>query len=206
MKKTLLTIAITVLVCGCIVGTTYAWLVDKTDPLVNTFTAGDISITLKETAVSEYKMVPGAEIAKDPTVTVVGGSEDCWLFVKVEKANNFDKYLSYVIAEGWTELETGVYYRAVASSADDQPFAVLKNNQVSVNTAGTKAEYNAITSSRNFPELTFTAYAVQKLGFATAADAWVEAKKLDPTPTPTPTPAENQASEDTDEIPENEGR
>ena len=201
MKKTLLTIAITVLVCGCIVGTTYAWLVDKTDPLVNTFTAGDINITLTETTEAEdYKMVPGATITKDPTVTVVGGSEACWLFVKVEKANGFDTYLTYGIADGWTELESGVYYREVAASANDQSFSVLSGNQVTVNTEGTKADYNAITSSGNFPELTFTAYAVQKLGVATAADAWVKAKELDTTP------AETVAPEDPAEIAETEER
>ena len=179
MKKTLLTIALTVLVCGCIVGTTYAWLVDKTDPLVNTFTAGDINITLEETTEAEdYKMVPGATITKDPTVTVVGGSEDCWLFVKVEKTIGFDTYLTYGIADGWTALESGVYYREVVASANDQPFSVLSGNTVTVNTEGTKAAYNAITSSGNLPKLTFTAYAVQKLGFDTAGKAWEEAKTL----------------------------
>ena len=178
MKKTLLTIALTVLVCGCIVGSTYAWLVAKTEPLVNTFTAGNISITLKETTGSEYKMVPGATITKDPTVTVVGGSEDCWLFVKVEKTIGFDTYLTYGIADGWTELESGVYYREVVASANDQPFSVLSGNTVTVNKEGTKAAYNAITSSGNLPKLTFTAYAVQKLGFDTAGKAWEEAKTL----------------------------
>lgn len=177
MKKTLLTIALTVLVCGCIVGSTYAWLVAKTEPLVNTFTAGKINITLKETAVSEYKMVPGATITKDPTVTVVGGSEACWLFVKVEEANKFSTYMTYTIDSNWTALETGVYYRTVASSNTDQSFSVLSDNKVTVNTNGTKAEYNKIKDAER-PTLTFTAYAIQKLGFDTAAKAWEEAKTL----------------------------
>ena len=38
-----------VLVLGCAVGGTVAWLVAKTEPVVITFTYGDINITLTET-------------------------------------------------------------------------------------------------------------------------------------------------------------
>ena len=78
-----------VLVLGCAVGGTVAWLVAKTDPVVNTFTYGDINITLTETTGDDYKIIPGVDIGKDPKVTVKAGSEACWLFVKVEEEGTF---------------------------------------------------------------------------------------------------------------------
>lgn len=92
MKKKVLSIVAVVLVLCCAIGGTLAWLTDKTDPVVNTFTVGDINIELKETT-TNYKMVPGNTITKDPKVTVKANSEACWLFVKVEKSSNFDSFI-----------------------------------------------------------------------------------------------------------------
>ena len=66
-----------VLVIGCVAGGTVAWLVAKTDPVVNTFTYGNINIALAETTGEDYKIIPGKDISKDPKVTVKGGSEAC---------------------------------------------------------------------------------------------------------------------------------
>ena len=119
-KKTLaLVLALTLLVAG-VVGGTLAWLTDRTAEVKNTFTVGDINIGLTETT-TDYKMVPGNTIAKDPTVTVKANSEACWLFVKVTKSENLDTFITYAIAEGWTALPgvDGVYYREVPASAAD---------------------------------------------------------------------------------------
>lgn len=178
MKKKTLAIALAVvLVLCCAVGGTLAWLSDKTDPVTNTFTAGDINIDLTETT-NNYKMVPGNTIAKDPTVTVKANSEACWLFVKVEKTNNPDNYLTYTIDSGWTALTgvDGVYYREVAASTTDQSFAVLTGNQVVVKNTVTKTMLE--TAKTSAPTLTFTAYAVQKDNVANAAEAWNVAKTL----------------------------
>lgn len=174
-------LAVTLLI-GCAIGGTVAWLTAKTDPVVNTFTYGDINITLAETTGTNYKIIPGVNIEKDPKVTVKKDSEACWLFVKVEKAGTFvDGKVTYSIADGWTKLTgvTGVdnvYYREVNAVTADTNFAVLKDNKVTVSAELTKAEVNAITAE-NQPKLTFTAYAVQKDGFSTAAAAWAEASK-----------------------------
>lgn len=85
-----------VLVLGCAVGGTVAWLVAKTDPVVNTFTYGDINITLTETTGENYKIIPGVDIGKDPKVTVKAGSEACWLFVKVEEEGTFVADIPYL--------------------------------------------------------------------------------------------------------------
>lgn len=180
MKKTLITILATVLVCCCVVGGTLAWLMDSTQTITNTFTVGDIEIELEETTTT-YKMVPGNKIAKDPKVTVLAESEACWLFVKIEKSANFDIYLTYRVAEGWEELTegSGIYYREVDATGKDAPesFYVLQSatdfesGYVTVNTTVT-ADQLAAVATNNQPTLSFTAYAVQKDNVATATAAW----------------------------------
>lgn len=175
MKKKVLSIVAVVLVLCCAIGGTLAWLTDKTGPVVNTFTVGDINIELTETT-TNYKMVPGNTITKDPKVTVKANSEACWLFVKVEESANFDNFMTYAMADGWTALPdvAGVYYREVAATTAATDFSVLQGNSVSVKDTVTKADLNALTQN-TFPTLTFTAYAVQKDNVNSAADAWAKA-------------------------------
>ena len=180
MKKKILVACLCVaLAVLTIAGTTLAYLTAKTDAVVNTFTVGNIDITLTETT-TNFKMVPGSTIAKDPKVTVKANSEACWLFVKVEESTNLDSFISYTIASGWTALTgvDGVYYREVAATTTDTSFDVLVNNQVTVKDTVTKPMMDAITKGTDTnPTLTFTAYAIQKAGFTTVADAWTEVSK-----------------------------
>ncbi len=185
MKKVWISVAAIALVLCCAIGGTLAWLSTKTAPVVNTFTNGDINIKLAETTGNEYKMVPGNKIDKNPKVTVEKGSEACWLFVKVVESDNakFSDFMTYEIADGWTALtgEAGVYYREVEeteTAAKNAEFAVLKDDQVTVKNEVTKTMLNEL-NAENYPTLTFTAYAVQRANFETAADAWNEAKSLD---------------------------
>ena len=155
-----------VLVIGCVAGGTVAWLVAKTDTVVNTFTYGNINITLAETTGTNYKVTPGTVIEKDPKVTVKAGSEACYLFVKVEKVGTFTG-ISYEIADGWTELESGVYYRLVDAVTADTSFEVIKGNEITVSETLTKEN---IPSAQ--PTLKITAYAVQKENIPDAKTAW----------------------------------
>lgn len=160
------------LVLGCALGGTVAWLVAESGPVTNTFTYGDINITLTETTGSSYKIIPGVDITKNPKVTVKANSEACWLFVKVEKAGTFvEGKVTYSIADGWTPLtgHDGVYYREVGTVSADTSFDVLKGNVVNVSNTLTKEDIKTITTN---PTLTFTAYAVQKDGIDDAATAW----------------------------------
>lgn len=179
-KKTIALILSCVLVLGCAIGGTIAWLTDKTAAIANTFTVGNVDIELTETTGENYKMVPGTTITKDPTVTVKDGSEACWLFVKVEKSTNasFDEFMNYDMAEGWTALTgvDGVFYRDVPSNAAVRSFSVLKDNTVTVKSDVTKEEMDALNDATR-PTLTFTAYAVQQQGFTDVATAWEEASK-----------------------------
>ena len=172
-KKLTVSLAVLALVACMTAGATLAWLTAKTSSVTNTFTYGDINIELKETTGESYKMVPGNTIAKDPKVTVKANSEACWLFVKVEKSDNFDDFMTYGIADGWTKLDgvDGVYYREVTSSTTDTVYDVLSGNSVTVKTTVTKEKFNSLTST-TMPTLTFTAYACQKDNVSTAADAW----------------------------------
>ena len=173
-----------VLVIGCVAGGTVAWLVAKTEPVVNTFTYGNIDITLTETTGTSYKIIPGTDITKNPKVTVKGGSEACWLFVKVEESGTFvaDK-VTYAIDNGWTPLEgeKGVYYREVAAVTADTDFSVLEGNKITVKDTLTKGDIKDIAATN--PTLKITAYAVQQENIADAATAW---KAANPTTTTNP--------------------
>ena len=185
-KKVLIvlsTIACAVLlVVGSVAGT-LAYLTAQTDPVTNTFTVGNIVITLEESKIGEnndykYKMIPGSEIEKDPLVTVKGGSEACWLFVKIVENNNSftngdatENFVTYVLADGWNKLEDGVYYREVGTSNDNQTFSVFKGDVVTVNENVTKTLVDSLGADA-YPTLTLTAYAVQQANVDNAVAAW----------------------------------
>lgn len=185
--KVFLSLLALVLVVGCAVGGTIAWLTATTDPVVNTFTYGKIKIELTETTGAEYKIIPGVNISKDPKVTVKADSEACWLFVKVAEEGTFvANKVTYSIADGWTQgdgtvIPTNVYYREVDAVTADTDFYVLAgdetyhNGVVTVSENLTKEEVKSVTAE-NQPKLIFTAYAVQKDGIGTAAEAWDKVK------------------------------
>lgn len=194
-KKLAVMLASLALVLCTVIGGTLAWLVTETDPVVNTFTYGDINITLKETDTNKdgdddpntntYPMVPGHTITKDPKVTFMANSEDAWLFVKLQKTANFDDFMTYEMADGWTKLDNvdGVYYREVSKAAQDAEFTVIKDDTVTVKGEVTKGMLNALDANgaRNYPKLTVTAYAVQRdNNIATASDAWAKTQPVNP--------------------------
>ncbi len=169
------------MVVGCAVDGTVAWLVSKSETSVSTFTLGDINIELAKEPGSEsqpLKIIPGVDIKRPLRVTVKEGSEACWLFVKVE-GTNWPAKVSYSVAGGtggWTALSgyPGVYYCEV-SAGDAQTGVVYDVNcNVTVSEELTKTEVNSIASGPQ-PQLSFTAYAVQRDGIGDAATAWAAA-------------------------------
>ncbi len=170
-----------VLVIGCVAGGTVAWLVATSDTVTNTFTYGNIDIALAESTGTSYKIIPGTDITKNPKVTVKGGSEACWLFVKVEEVGAISTITTdpvhYAIDTGWAQLKdkdgkdvSGVYYRLVDAVDNDTAFNVLKDNKIIVSGELTKETINGYAVQQ--PTLTFTAYAVQQENIADAATAW----------------------------------
>lgn len=167
---------------------TIAWLTSKSETVTNTFTYGDINITLSETDTKDdndlntntYEMVPGNKITKDPLITLAENSEDCYIFVKLEKTDNFDNYMEYQILENWLLLEgtDNVYYQEVSKSTTKQEFYILKDNSISVKESVTKKMLNELDKEGidNYPKLNITAYAVQRDSeldaISTASNAW----------------------------------
>lgn len=176
--RALVVLLAVVLLIGCAVGGTVAWLVSKPDPITNTFTVGNINAALTETTAAYY-IVPGVNIPKDPMATVKANSEDCYLFVKVDEANwptftetgGTTRKVDYKLADGWKQVEgeKGVYYRMVDKKDTDQAFHILADDRVTVSDSLTKAELNTVTTQ---PTLTFTVYAVQKEGIPDEKAAW----------------------------------
>lgn len=203
--KPLLVAMAVVLLIGCVAGGTLAWLTSTTPEVTNTFTTSDINITLNESKggdSKEFKMIPGYTIEKDPKVTVEGGSEACWLFVKIEESTNpvLKSYITYAVDSAWTPLngEPGVYCREVEAKAVDQTFGVIGYNKIEndetkfvsdkvlVNSNVTKEMMNALNQTGAAkPTLTFKAYAIQlyknNTEKFTAADAYAQIKTLDTT-------------------------
>ena len=186
-KGLALVLALTLLVVGVVAGT-LAWLTAKSDVVTNTFTTSDIKVELKETTGTEYKMIPGYTISKNPKATVLSGSEECYLFVKLDKSANFDTYLEYVIADGWTKLDDvtdTVYYRVVDGTTNQigTAYSVLKGDKVTVKGEVTKAMMDDLTTE-TLPKLTVTAYASQLHKNATteftAAEAWANVNPTNP--------------------------
>ena len=197
MKKKLMALALcTFIGMMAIAGFSLAWLQDTTAPVTNTFTEGKVDIdlyehdylpesntldTAKVITNTDYKMIPGKVLPKDPTVEVLEVSEACWLFIKVEKNATVDTFLEYSIDTSlWKALDgvDGVYYIKVEDTTTLQTFNVLADKKVTVKTGVTMDEMNDLADGTLVrPELKFTAYAIQQLGFDTEAAAWAEVSK-----------------------------
>ena len=97
MKKKITAICLVVaLAATAIVGGTLAYFTDTTEEVRNEFTVGNVDISLDEPN-WEYEgdkanLVPGTQIAKDPTITVEDGSQDAYVFLKMD----MNKYVSLI--------------------------------------------------------------------------------------------------------------
>ena len=216
MKKKLLIMSVAmVLVCAFAVGMTIAYLT-STDQVVNTFTVGNVRIELDEADVDEYgrvpqgspaprvkdnsyKLIPGHTYTKDPTVTVLSGSERSYIKMTVtftkadalgaifgtDDAGLFSIFNGYDSAnwinKGYTEdTENHTrtyefwYKNAVAAIADDADDVALEPLFTSIKVPGfiTNAQLDTIKGMT----ITVNAYAIQADGFANADAAWAAYK------------------------------
>lgn len=187
-KKVFLTVlCAAALVVASVLGT-MAFLTSK-DQVNNTFTVGKVAITLDEANVTDmgapvadadrvkantYKLIPGHEYTKDPTIHVAADSEDSWIFVRVENglsAIEADTTIADQIkANGWTALEgaAGVYYKNYTSSTAATDLAVF---------GAFKIKDDADVSTYSNAKIDVYGYAIQKDGFDTPAAAWDEVSK-----------------------------
>ena len=136
------------------------------------FIAGDIELALNDTN-NEFVIVPGKVIEKDTKLTVKAGSEACYVFVKLEKSNNFDSFIEYEVGNDWTELNenSDIYYCELEKTIVDTDYNIFHNNEIIVKENVEKEKYE--TDAQNNLTLSFTAYAVQKTSEITSAtEAW----------------------------------
>lgn len=177
MKKQIIAGMAAAMVCVGAVGGTFAYLTSESE-VTNTFTVGDVEIKLDEAPVgsdgkkvegervqaNRYHLIPGGQYDKDPTVKVIGGSEDSYIFVEVSNdlaSLTGENIASQIAAKGWTAL-TGydyVYYKEYTSNATDVSYVVFET--LSIDGKVTGEELAALDES----ELTVKAYAIQKAGF-----------------------------------------
>ena len=185
MKKTkkvlILGLCAVLLVAASVLGT-MAYLTDTTS-VTNTFTVGNVAITLDELDVdgstqnaerdtaNKYHLLPGKTYTKDPTIHVQANSEDCFLFVKVENGisdieDSTNSVASQMEKHGWTKVKENVYvYGPLAA-----PTKVMKSEDVTnVNVfdeftiAGTVNNTTLAANKDN--SIVVTAYAIQADGF-----------------------------------------
>lgn len=216
MKKTarkVLLMACSALLLVCLtVGATVAYLTSTTDAVVNTFTVGKVKITLDEAEVdeygveiagadrvieNEYKLMPGHEYKKDPTIHIDATTEESYLFVKVEnqiaalEATGDTTIAKQMEAKGWVPL-TGVenvyYYNKTVKGGDADvvvfdKFILADNAPVDATTTTGEGENAVTTYNWEGKTVKITAYAVQADGIkdteaehsVNAAAAWAAA-------------------------------
>ena len=199
-KALLLSLCAVLLVATSVFGT-MAYLTDK-ETVTNTFTVGNVSFDSKagldeadvdvygdlipdaeRVKTNEYKLIPGHDYVKDPTIHIGDDSEACWIYAKVdngiadiEAASGADmedgrKYATIVeqmVANGWSIVDGSIYaYKDTVSKGAD----VVIFNEFMVSGA---ADADALAENAA-DTIVVTAYAIQADGFETAAEAWTAA-------------------------------
>lgn len=185
-KALLLALCAVSLVTASVFGT-MAYLTDD-DKVTNTFTVGSVAITMDEEDVdhssqnangrdqaNKYKLLPGHEYTKDPTIHVDPNSEDCYLFVKVENGikvieDESSKVADQMTKNGWKPVtgQVNVYVYVGTETGADKPHAVTKNDENipvfdKIKIAGS-TDGDMLKAFEGMT-ITVTAYAVQKDGF-----------------------------------------
>ena len=205
-RKILVSLAALALVAAISIGGTIAYLTSN-DEVVNTFTVGNVAIKLDEAKANtdgslvpnadrvkanDYKLLPGHTYNKDPMVTVLKDSEDCYVKMTVTftKANELDAIFAPTGAEltsifngydaaNWTYKGNTKnttdntrtyefwYKEAVGAPTADVALDALFD---SITVPGTITNEQLATIAGM--TITVNAYAIQADGFATADAAW----------------------------------
>jgi len=203
--KALLTVMCALLLVVASVFTTMAYLTAQ-DTVTNTFTIGKVDIEVDEddpksddpkdrVEKNDYTLMPGITYDKDPQVHVVAGSEDCWIFVKIDnglagleitKSDNTNKTIAdQMIANGWVNIASSgnttvyAYTTKVEKSTEVQTVKTFtKFTTLSDVTATDLEDYDGNT-------IVVVGYAIQADGFDGYAAAWTALNtELSVIPTP----------------------
>lgn len=171
-KKITLVVALALVLVVGVFGT-LAWLTASTDEVTNTFTIGNIQITLTEPnapANKEYKVVPGGSATKDPTITVLKNSESCYVYACVTNTvkvtvNNVETVVATPnvdtniwVPVGTTGDKTLYRYKETVSSSTTDTVLPVVFSTVSYSNLITKDNINEITSD---DKIIIDAFAIQ---------------------------------------------
>ena len=202
--KQILAIVLSMALVACIsVAATVAYLTSVTETVTNTFTIGDIEITLDEKNVdkkpnsspdrdttNEYQLFPGSTYVKDPTVHVQPGSEASWIFVKVQnniaEIEDTTKIHDQIVNKGWSVLSVegdiekngyvAVYYKQQAKVNDDAAvvdLVVFDNFKI-------KADVTSdVLANYGNKTVIINAYAIQQANLDVNA-AWAQVENMTP--------------------------
>ena len=205
-RKTVALVLAMLMLVGCVIGGTLAWLTAESTEVTNVFTTSDINLVLTESDTDpntdgnqyEYKMIPGWTIPKDPHITVKAGSEDCWLFVQVTESSTLDKFIEYVVGlesvvddsdtsdvieGGWkqgdgTNIPTNVFYRRVTTSANDQVFGVIGYYDESDNFVADTVKVKDDVTKEDMESLKMTGATAPTLTFTAYASQYWKSNKI----------------------------
>lgn len=192
-KAILMVVCAMLLVAASVMGT-LAYLTSQAS-VTNTFSVGNVAITMDEAKVDEYgkvvtgenagrvdrntyKLVPGHTYTKDPIVHVDAASEDCYLFVKVVNEitaiEGATTVANQMAAKGWACIDTnnGIYVYGTTTA----PTKVQASENVPVFDTFTVADTvnNAALATYAGKTIVVTAYAIQADGFEgnTPGEIW----------------------------------
>lgn len=174
-KKLIPLLSAVALVAVIGVGSTLAYFTDN-DAANNVVTMGHVNIELDEPEFSAENenntiknVVPNQTITKDPTITVVAGSESCYLRAKIEITELNDEQVADLlentnIGEDWVLAEDGYYYyqNSVSKSNEDQTVDLF-------DTIVIPAEWGNEVADMTF-EINVTAEAIQADNFTPETD------------------------------------
>ncbi len=191
--KALLLVMSALLLVVSTVFATLAYLTSTTEVVKNTFTVGNVTITLDEAKVDEYgvedeeanrvtantyKLLPGHTYVKDPVIHVKGGSEVCYLFIKVNNQISGIEAAGKTVANqieanGWTAISTvgseTIYGKATPIDArevaEDKFTDVAVFESINIDNQAVLTDYEGKT-------ITVQACAIQADGFNDMSDAW----------------------------------
>lgn len=186
-KKFVLMFASVALIASTVLFGTLAYFTDK-ESIANTFTVGNIDITLDEAAVNEYgeptgsdrtsdgneyKLVPGRTYVKDPTITVVKGSEPAYvrMLVTISHADVFDAIFDAVEQYQQRPVLTDIFnghdntvweykseYKTTSPSTITYEFRYRDANAATVNTVDARTETADIKLPALFESFTVPGY------------------------------------------------
>ena len=207
LRRILLTVCSAALLVCVTVGATVAYLTSS-DTVTNTFTVGNVQIKLDEAKTNadgtlydngktrvdsnSYKLLPGHTYNKDPMVTVLKGSESCYVKMTVTFSNAAE--LDAIFAPSGADM-TSIFKGYDSTNwiskgnkedetANTRTYEFWYNGTVAASDADVKLDalFDSITVPGTITNdqlktidgmtITVNAYAIQADGFVDAADAW----------------------------------